>query len=290
MWNKLKTFITVTEQGGLAKAAKKLNVSKATVTRYIQELEAEYQAKLFTRTTRHLSLTEQGELFYHYALELLQLHEAAHDKLHHAEKSVQGHIKLGLPVSILHHFIQQQLPQLARTYPNLSIEIIQGNQISNLLSSHFDLVVHCGPLPDVNFYYEKLADWQKILCASPEYLQQFKTPKSIADLTKHHCLDHADNHSLSWQLQENGKLRTIGINSQIKINSGIALKELAIQGMGMVYLPSFTVSDAISTKKLKPVLKTAWQDPLPIYALYPLRKRENKKIAVMTHALKALFK
>jgi DNA-binding transcriptional LysR family regulator len=121
------------------------------------------------------------------------------------------------------------------------------------------------------------------------FTRLFKTPKSIHDLAKHHCLDHADNHSLSWQLQENGKPKNVGINSQIKVNSSLALKELAIQGMGIVYLPSFTVNEAISAKKLKPFLKAAWQDPLPIYALYPQRKRTNKKITVVIDALKTLL-
>ena len=289
MWKKLNTFISVIEQGGLAKAAKKLGLSKATVTRYIQELETEYQVTLFTRTTRHLSLTEQGEVFHHYALELLQIHEQAHGQLRHAEKTVRGHIKMSLPVSILHPFIDSQLPQLVALYPELSIEIIQGNHLSDLLSSHFDLVIHCGEMPNVNFYYEKITDWQKILCASPNYLKQFSTPKSIHALAQHQCLDHADNHSGAWTLQEKGKLKSIGINSRIKINSSLALKNLAMQGLGIVYLPSFTVNDAISGQQLKPILPSAWTDTLPIYALYALSKRSNKKIAIMIDALKQLF-
>lgn len=89
--------------------------------------------------------------------------------------------------------------------------------------------------------------------------------------------------------QENNKSKKVGINSKIKVNSSLALKELAMQGLDVVYLPSFTVNDAIAAKKLKPFLKVAWQDPLPIYALYPQRKRTNKKIAVMFDALKILF-
>ena len=289
MWQKLKTFITVAEQAGFSKAAKKLGLSKTTVTRYIQELESEYQAKLFTRTTRHLHLTEQGEIFYHYALELLQLHDEAHNKIKHEENSVQGHIKIGLPFSILQCFAQKKLARLIRDYPDLSIEIVQGNHIADLLSSQFDLSIHCGPLPDVNFYYEKIANWQKILCASPKYLKKYGAPKKIDDLKKHRCLDHSDNHTHSWQLIVGEKLKNIPINPKLSVNSATILKDLAIQDLGIVYLPSFTVNDAISEKKLKPILKSAWPESLEIHALYPTRKRSNKKMMVVVEALKELL-
>lgn len=289
MWQKLQTFIMVSEQAGFAKAAKKLGLSKTTVTRYIQDLEAEYQTKLFIRTTRHLNLTEQGEAFYRHALELLQLHDEAKNKIKRSHDIVQGHIKIGLPFSILHCFAENKLKILTRTYPELSIEIIQGNHIADLLSSQFDLSVHCGSLPNVNFYYEKIADWKKIICASPAYLKKFKIPKNIQELTQHTCLDHSDNHTATWQLKVDGKIKDISINSKIRINSGMVLKELAVQGLGIAYLPSFTVKNAILEKKLKPILSDAWPDSLGIYVLYPVRKRFNKKITVIVEALRELF-
>lgn len=289
MWQKLKTFITVAEQGGFTKAAQKLRLSKATITRYIQELETVYQTNFFTRTTRHISLTEAGETFYHYALDMIQLHEEAQSKIKKTAETVQGNIKIGLPFSILERFSREKISLLTETYPDLSLEIIQGNHINDLLSDYFDLVLHCGPLPDVNFYYEKIADWQKMLCASPSYLKKFKTPKHPNELAKHQCLDHADNHTLCWQLVIDGDTQLIPITSKIRINSSTVLKQLAIEGLGIVYLPSFTLSDALADKKLQPILKNNWPESLSIYALYPIRKRYNKKISVILEALRNLL-
>ncbi|MCP4474733.1 MAG: LysR family transcriptional regulator [Gammaproteobacteria bacterium] len=289
MWHKLNTFIVVAEQAGFAKAAKKLGFSKAMVTRYIKELEAEYQAKFFTRTTRHVSLTQQGEAFYQYVIEMLQLHDAASDRVSKAASSIQGNIKVGLPVSILHAFSKERVAQLVQAYPELSMELICGNHINDLISSHFDLVLHCGSLPDVNFYHEKIATWEKMLCASPHYLEQSPPLNEPADLAQHQCLDHADNHTLCWQLYVNGKLTNIAIDSKVKVNSSIVLKQLAIQGLGIVYLPSFTVQKAILAKQLVPLIPQSWPDKLTVYVLYPLRKRYNKKISIVVEALQQLL-
>lgn len=289
MIEKLNTFITVVDEHSFAKAAKKLRLSRATVTRHIQELEAEFKAPLLVRTTRHLSLSEQGETFYRYALEMVQLHEETQEKIHNTAHKIEGNIKIGLPVSILQHFTTHAVKDIIQKYPALSIEIVQGNHVNDLLSKHFDLVIHCGPLPDVNFFYEAICDWQIILAASPGYLKKFGTPKKINDLTSHRCLDHSDNHTLCWRLNNRSGIIEVPIKSQIRVNSSLILAELAIQDLGIVYLPSFTVTDALKTQRLKAILKSAWREPMKIFALYPQRKSQNKKVAFIVEELKRLF-
>lgn len=289
MWQKLKVFLSTAEQAGFAKAAKQLNLSKATVTRYIQDLEEEYHAKFFIRSTRQISLTEQGQAFYQHASEMLQLHEAALNDLNEKIDDIAGNLKIGMPVSILHHFAKDKLPRLLKEYPKLNIEIIQGNHVNDLLSSHFDMAIHCGPLPNVNFYYEKIADWQKIICASPAYLKKFGEPRHPDELEAHHCLEHADNRSLCWQLQIEGQSKMFPIKGYIKTNNSMLLKELAMKNMGITYLPSFTVTDAISDKTLQPILNDFWPEKLPAYVLHPTKKRYNKKIDIVIDLLRDMF-
>lgn len=282
MIEKLKTFITVIEQHSFAKAAKKLNLSRASVTRHIQELEDELQVTLLIRSTRHLSLSEQGEAFHRYALDMLTLHEEALDTLQQKQHRIEGHLKIGLPFSILDRFSESFIATISQNYPELSIEIIQGNHLHDLLSSQFDIVIHCGPLPDINAYYEKIADWQIALCAAPAYLKQHGTPKQLKALEKHALLDHADNHTGCWRF----KHETIAINSRLRINSSTALRTLAEQGLGIVYLPSFTIARALERGTLTPLLRTSWRDPMAVYALYPEKKRHHKKIRLIVDALK----
>jgi LysR family transcriptional regulator for bpeEF and oprC len=289
MFEKFKSFITVIEQGSFSKAALKIGTSKATITRNINDLEDSYGAKLLTRSTRFLSLTEQGEIFYNYALELLQLDAATHEKLTNSANQIQGNLKIGLPFSLLYQFTTHELEPLLRAYPDLSFELMQGNHINDLLSSHFDLVIHCGPLPNVNFYYEQIGTWTKMLCASPKYIKQNGMLKSVDSLKKHRCIDHAENHTMTWQLKTSDELKNIPVTTNIRISCGILIKELAKQGAGIAYLPSFIINEDIKAGYLKPLLKKSWPDELPIYALYPLKKRYNQKIILLIDTLKKLF-
>jgi LysR family transcriptional regulator, regulator for bpeEF and oprC len=288
MCKKLETFIVVVEQMGFAKAAKKLNLSKATVTRYIQELENEYKTTLFNRSTRNVNLTEQGEVLYQHALEIIQIQQQARDQLDH-NQSINGHLKIGLPQSIMHDLIETILPQLTQDYPDLSFELIQGNHIFNVLSSQFDLALHCGPLPDINLHFQKLGSWQRTLAASPKYLQEFGTPKNIDQLQQHNCLDHADNHNLTWPLVVGGQVHDISIRGNIKINSSMALTQAATQHYGIVYLPTFSLNNAINKGLLEEIMPSYWSKPLNVYALYPGRRVNNPKIAMIIEHLKQLW-
>ncbi len=287
MWQKFETFIAVAVNHSFIKTAEQLNLSKATVTRYIKELEEEYQTVLFTRTTRHVNLTEQGEQLYHHFIELLQLNQQLRETVLDQSTTIKGKIKIGLPVSIMALFIENKITSLCHEYPELNIEIVQGNHLTNLLSHHFDLVIHCGLLPDVNFYYSTIASWQRVLCASPAYLKNHKKIKSIHDLKQHQCLDHADNHSVSWYLMEKNKSIEIPIKTNITVNSSMALKSLALQGLGITYLPSFTIFDELKNKSLIRILPKASPPEMKIYALYPVRKQNNRKIDIIIQALKA---
>ena len=117
MWHKLTAFVNVVELAGFAKAAKKLGVSKATITRYIHELEVEYGATLLLRSTRHVSPTEAGQQLYQYALGVLQAERTIQATLAQAQTDIVGHTKVGLPASIMTLFTQHIVPYLCQAYP-----------------------------------------------------------------------------------------------------------------------------------------------------------------------------
>lgn len=289
MWQKLQTFITVVEQAGFSKAAKKLGISKATVTRYVQELECEYGCPLLTRTTRHLGLTAQGEAFYDKAIEMLEMNSQLQEQLNKKKQVISGIVKIGLPTSILFDFVHTQLLSLLKAYPDLVVEIVQGNHLQDLLSSRFDVAVHCGPLPDTNLHATKIGDWQKMLVASPGYLKEFGEPKSIEDLNKHFCLDHADNHSQCWSLKVGKQQKQVAISSDVRIDSSIGLTVAAINDLGVAYLPSFTVRRSLEEGDLVPILEKHWPEPYEMFAVYSERKSQSKKIELTVGHLQAMY-
>lgn len=284
MFDKLKTFIMVVNEAGFAKAAKRLNLSKSTVTRYIKELEDEYQATLLMRTTRHISLTEQGKKFFHYAVELLQTNEQCLVDIQQAKTVIAGNIKLGVPASIADYFCDDIFPKLIKKYPELTINVIIGDHLQDLLSNNFDLVIHCGELSNISYYFKKVTMWRKIVCASPTYLKKNGMPLLPHDLRNHNCINHSNKHTNAWLFNYDKKLLELPVQGNIRINDSKMIKKLALNDLGIVQLPDFVVFKELSKKILVPILEKYWTPPLPQFILYPHRRENNIKVKTMIEA------
>lgn len=289
MLENMRAFTRVIDKQGFAKAARDLGVSTPVITRRINELEKELGVKLIQRSTRKLSVTEAGQLFYERAKEIIYSLDTAKAAALSLKDNVSGVIKIGIPASINHLYLMPALPSFLKKYPALKIEIIQGNHLLDLLDKGFDLVLHCGELPDSSYHFRKLGEWTKITCASPAYFKKYKKPKTPHDLEKYNCLDHADNRSHAWGYQINSKYQYFLINGNIKANSSIDLKTLALAGLGIAYLPSFTIWPELREKKLVSVLEQFNPKSLGMYVIYPSKQFMNKKISLFLDFLEELM-
>jgi DNA-binding transcriptional LysR family regulator len=277
MLNDIKIFIQVAGLNSFSKAAKKLNLAPPIVTRHIAKLEKELGVKLFHRSTRLVSLTEAGKLFYENAPQLLDIYHRSVKQIKSFGKEIVGDLKVGLPHAISHLHVIPALPKLLKKHPNLNVEIVTGNHLLDFLSSGFDVIIHCGNLQDSNFYAKKLGEWSKITCASPAYFKQNKTPEAPFDLKHHVCLDHFDNHHGQWMYWVDGKSEAISIDGKIQVNSSLDLRQAALAGMGIIYLPSFVVNKDLKCGQLKPLLEKYQAPKLPMYAVYPSKQYLSAK-------------
>lgn len=289
MVENMRAFIRVIDKQGFAKAAKDLGISTPVITRRINELENELGVKLIQRSTRKLSITEAGQLFYEHAKEILYALNTAKAATKALKDNISGVIKIGIPASLNHLYLIPALPTFLKKYPDLKIEMIQGNHVLNLLDKGFDLVLHCGELPDSNYHFRKLGEWTKITCATTDYFKKHKKPKTPYDLEKHNCLDHADNQSHAWGYNIKGKYQTFLIDGNVKANSSVDLKILALSSLGITYLPSFTIWPELKEKKLIPVLAEFTPKPLGMYIVYPSKQFMNKKVSTFIHFLEEIM-
>lgn len=280
MFDDLQAFCAVVQNRGFAKAAKQLHISTPVMTRRITRLEQTLGVRLLQRTTRHLNLTEAGNLFYTQASDILQALETSKKTIKKLTEEVTGTLKIGMPVSISHCHVTNALAGFIKKYPGLKLQIVNGNHLLDLLASGFDMVIHCGNLPDSSFYSKKIGDWKKIICASPAYLKKQGTPKHPQELQSHNCIDHYDNFRQTWRFTEKNKELEIMVKGNINVNSSIDLKNLAVAGMGVVYLPSFTVHPELISGKLISVLEKYQPPKLGMYAVYPSKQYLNKKLLV----------
>lgn len=288
MFEDTQVFISVVETGGFSKAAKKLGYSTPVVTRRIARLEQELGVRLLQRNTRHVSLTEAGTIFHESCRELLQNYAASIKQVKNLTNNLVGTLKIGLPSAISHLHITRNLNDFLCKHPDLRVHIVNGNHLFDLLSSGFDLIVHCGELPNTNYYYKKLGDWTKVTCASPDYLKHHGTPKTPEDLAAHNCLDHYDNSNNTWKYIVENKQHLIPVCGTIRINSSMDLKNLAVAGMGIVYLPSFVMKQELAAGKLKSILQEYQPSPLGMYVVYPSKHFLNTKTKLFIDFLLSL--
>ncbi|MFN7096178.1 MAG: LysR family transcriptional regulator [Gammaproteobacteria bacterium] len=288
MLETIQTFVDVVEQRSFAKAAKKLRISPPVVTRRIVQLEEQLNIRLLQRNTRQVTVTEAGKLFYESCVHILETYQTTVKQIHHAADTISGSLKVGLPASINSLYVTPAINTFLQQYPALNIHIVQGNHLVDLLSNGFDLVMHCGVLPNSSFYSKLLGSWSKITCASPQYLDKHGISKQPTDLATHNCLDHIDNHSRVWRYNINSKLTDIPITGNLRLDSSLALKEAALADAGLVYLPSFTVKKELASHKLISVLTTFQPAPLNMYAIYPSKYLLSEKTKLFIEFLLSL--
>ncbi len=288
MFEDINAFCACVEHKGFSQAARQIGMSTAMMTRRIARLEKSLDTRLLHRTTRVVTLTEAGQIFYAQVRDLLQSLEACKKAVKSFNQEVTGTLKIGLPASISYLHISPALTKFCNQFPQLKIQMVHGNHLLDLLSNGFDMIIHCGELPDSNLYYQKLGNWKKIICASPDYLKKFGRPK-IPDFSAHNCLDHYDNFQRTWKFKVDGQLKYVLINANIYANSSLDLKNLALSGLGIAYLPSFTIYHEIKTGQLTSILEEFQPPSWSMYAVYPSKEYLSKKTKLFLDFLTELM-
>ncbi|MCD6046450.1 MAG: putative transcriptional regulator, LysR family [Gammaproteobacteria bacterium] len=288
MFHDVEIFIRVAEYQSFSKAARKLNLTPPAITRHIAKLEKELAVRLFQRNTRQVVLTEAGHIFYENCFKLMHDYQGAINQIKSLDNKINGKLKIGIPSSISHLFVASALKAFLLTYPFLSIEIVIGNHLIDLLSSGFDLIVHCGEIADNNFYSKKIGTWSRITCAAPEFLREFGLPATPYELSGYNCLDHLDNAGQVWSYKFSDGIKQISISGNVRANSSLDLKQLAIKGLGITNLPSFIVEDAINQNFLCPILVDYQLPPIGMYMVYPSKQYLNQKTKVFMEFFESL--
>jgi LysR family transcriptional regulator, regulator for bpeEF and oprC len=293
MFEDIVTFRAIVQLKCLTKAGKELGISTPVVTRRLARLEKSLNARLIQRTTRQLYLTEAGELFFAKISDILHALDASKEAVKNLSKEVTGSLKIGLPASISYLYVTKMLHKFMACYPNINIHIVTGNHLLGLLTNGFDLVIHAGVLPDSSFYYKKIGSWQKKFCASPVYLAKYGIPKKPQELSLHNCIDHYDNFVRVWEYKENGIIKNIIVNGNIRADSNFDIKQLAISGIGIAYLPKCTVNEDLKQGGLVAILEDFQASEFATYAVYPskqfIRKNTHVFLEFMSDLLESVY-
>ncbi len=228
--------------------------------------------RLFNRTTRSLSLTEAGTSYFHRCLRILaDLEEADREAKQHS-KAPQGLLHVSCSTLFAHRHLLSLLPEFLTHYPRLNIQLVLTDDVVDVVSGGVDVAIRIGELADASLITRRLMSDRRILCAAPAYLDCYGTPKTPDDLAFHNCLGlNAYKTTLNqWRFRDRSGLREISVSGNFTVNSGIALYESVLAGLGIARVTEFLADEALKSGQLIRILAD-YEDKndVGIYALFP---------------------
>lgn len=282
----MRVFAAVVDAGSFVGAADAVEMSKAAVSRHVQELESRLGVRLLQRTTRKLSLTQEGEVFHTRCKELLANVEEAEAEITARAGEASGLLKINVPVSFGNLHLAPLWGEFLKRNPKVTLDISLSDRVVDLVDEGFDMAVRIGRLPDSSLISRKLASTLTIVCASPTYLQQRGRPTHPSDLARHSIVAYSlSSTGDRWAFDGPGGRATVKVSPRLHANSGDTCRAVALQHQGIIFQPSFLVGDDLKSGALVQVLPDWLSSELGIYAVYPTRKHLSPKVRVLVDFL-----
>ena len=273
----LYLFIEVVQQRSFAKVARARNIDPSSVSRAIARLESELGIRLFQRSTRKLEITEIGEIYFQKIVPLVDELESAQQIAIDTHQKPQGNLRVTASSTFAQQRIVPLLPQLAKLYPDLSIELILTDFYLDLIEERIDVAIRLGTLQDSSYMVKHLRKMKFYICASSDYLDKYGQPQTPQDIKDHNCLLFPRaRHNLDWLFKdETEKITEIKIRGKYLLTNSLAIKQCAIAGMGLALLPDWLVDRELKSGKLIRLFAeydvTATNFDSSIWLLYPSR-------------------
>ena len=286
--NGIRAFVQAEHSGSFARAADRLGLSQSAISKAVARLEDRLGVQLFFRTTRHLSLTDEGRAYYQSCVRALAELEAAESALADRKASPSGTLRVNLPDLFGRKWIVPALLDLARDYPLLNLEVSFENRVLDLAEQGFDLSVRIGELADsTGLIARRIGVQDLVICGAQSYFAARSVPKAQEDLLKHHCITHLRHgHDEPWVfLSDKGGVQRINVRGQHRFASFDIIATAVIAGMGIAQLPAWLVADQLRTGELVPVFGDRKQPRLPIHIVWLEAKGMAPRVRVTVDAL-----
>jgi DNA-binding transcriptional LysR family regulator len=283
---RIRAFVEVVETGSFSAASERLGISRAAASKYISQLEAHLGGRLLNRTTRHVSTTESGRLYFERCKEMLHIMEEADDMVSGLSGTPKGTLRISAPSVFAERHIVPLISEFTTAYPGVRVEIMVSDRYVDLVDEGYDLAIRVTGTEDSDLIARRLARCRHVLIASPHYLKNSPPVEGPDDLYNHACLLYAFTQGGRWPLEQNGIDYSIKISPVMISNNPEVLLEAAIAGMGISIMPTFIASDAIRRGDLEIVLDGCVSLDLDIYAVYTSRHYLPAKIKVFVDFLK----
>ncbi len=279
----IRTFREVALRGSFSVAARTLDISKATVSKYVAALEARLGNRLLNRTTRTISLTDAGNLLLKRSTPLLEMIDLTRDELDHHSRQPSGRLRIIASVGLGYTELPTLLVDFMRQYPDVHLTLDLSNRPIDMVDEGIDVALRIGSITDSNLIVRKLRAIELVLCASPAYWQQRGMPLHPDDLAEHDALTYALDESRDWRFMVDGKLHLVPVKSRMAATDSSPLLYMALQNLGIVNMPRMLIKKHLDSGALLPALESFQpNDAWWLYATYTQRRHNSA-------ALKALL-
>ncbi|MDF0732074.1 LysR family transcriptional regulator [Pseudomonas entomophila] len=251
----LEVFVRVVQTGSFSAAARDFRMTPSAVSKLVARLEARLGSRLFNRSTRQLSLTQEGRAYYERGMGVL----ADLDELERnvaSQDAPRGRVRINANLAFGYHYLLPLVPRLTAHLPQVKLDLVLTDEVIDVVGQRTDIAVRAGPMKSSNLVARKLGQTRMVIVAAPDYLQRYGTPDSPAALQCHNLLTANYVRAFNgWPLQDGGQVVKIATSGSVQASDGEALRCLALNGTGLARLAAFRVREDIAQGRLVPVME-----------------------------------
>ncbi|MFA9215962.1 MAG: LysR family transcriptional regulator [Sphingomonadaceae bacterium] len=285
----IATFVQVAECNSLSEAARRMRVSRSVVSERLVELERTLGAKLLQRSTRKVSLTEDGAAFLPRATRIVREVQDAAADLAERHGSLSGPLRISAPVTFGRMHLGPALYSFLVQHPQIQLTLDLNDRKVDASSDGFDAVIRHGVIANSYLVAWQLARSRRVLVAAPSYLAQSGTPTSLAELEGHRGIFYSNRGNADWRFVVDGQTRVVQGQLGMILNNGDMMRDAAIAGLGITLLPVFIISEALRAGTLQVVEVGVQAEPEYIYIAHPDGRNPSAKLRALADWLKAAF-
>jgi len=284
-------FYHVIEAQSFSGASRQLGIARSAVSRHISLLEKDIGTRLLNRTTRQLSLTEAGKIYFQSCARIVEEAEAATHRISQLQEAPIGTLKIAAPISLGNQFITPLVRAFMQRYSSLKVELLLDDEMVDMVSESIDVSIRVGWLHDSNLIARKLGDWPRLLCASPDYLEKHGRPESPAQLTDHEWIIFTRLPSpCNWTFVKNKREEHVQVKGRLRINNAEAIRTSLLAGAGIAVQAAFLVNEDLDAGRLERLLPEWDCGKAGMYAVYQDRLYQQAKVRLFIDFVSEEFK
>ncbi|MFT6091262.1 LysR family transcriptional regulator [Sulfitobacter sp.] len=285
----IRLFLTITEKGSLVAAGREAGLSATTVSERLAALEAHYGVVLFNRTTRSLSLTDEGRTLLSGAKIVLGEIEDLETRIRHGADTLSGPIRVSAPIDIGRSIVSKVISSFTAEHPAISIELLLSDGYVDIVGQGFDLALRFGTVTDSTLRTRNLGQFRRIVCAAPSYIAQHGAPQTPADLTQHNCLIMRFGTTLDnvWRFGTDKKPQAVTVRGNKTVNDGSLVRQWALEGHGIILKSELDVTPDLEAGRLVALLEDYASPPNPLQMMFPPGRAQPRRVRALAEVLNA---